>query len=72
MARMHDRVPAILEPADWPAWKGEAETDPAALLRHAAEDVLKLWPVSRAVNNVRNNGAALLEPSPCLPGSMPS
>jgi putative SOS response-associated peptidase YedK len=62
MARVHDRMPAILEPEDWPAWLGEAETDPAALLRPAADDVLKLWPVSQAVNNVRNNGADLLEP----------
>lgn len=27
----------------------------------AADEVLHLWPVGRAVNNVRNNGAALLD-----------
>jgi putative SOS response-associated peptidase YedK len=62
MAALHDRMPAILEPADWPAWLGEAEGDPVALLRPAAENVLRVWPISRAVNNVRNNGADLLEP----------
>ena len=62
MAMLHDRMPAILEPADWPGWLGEVEGDPVALLRPAADDVLKLWPVSRAVNDVRNNGADLLEP----------
>jgi putative SOS response-associated peptidase YedK len=31
------------------------------LLRPAAEGVVRVWPVSRAVNSVRNNGAALLE-----------
>src|ERR1035437_1670986 len=36
MARVHDRMPAILEPGDWPAWLGEAEADPATLLRPAA------------------------------------
>ena len=30
-------------------------------MRPAADDVLRLWPVSRAVNNVRNNGAELLD-----------
>jgi putative SOS response-associated peptidase YedK len=34
---LHDRMPAILEPEDWPAWLGEAEAeaDPVALLRPA-------------------------------------
>jgi len=61
MARLHDRMPVILEPADWPAWLGEVEADPAALLRPAAAGVVRLWPVSRAVNSARNNGAALLD-----------
>jgi putative SOS response-associated peptidase YedK len=62
MADTHDRMPAILEQADWPVWLGEAGGDPVALLRPAADRVLKLWPVSRAVNSVRNNGRELLEP----------
>ena len=61
MAGLHDRMPVVLEEADWPAWLGEAEGDAASLMRPAAEDVLHMWPVSRAVNNVRNNGAALLD-----------
>jgi putative SOS response-associated peptidase YedK len=39
---------------------GEQEGDSKVLLRPAADDVLRLWPVSRAVNSVRNNGAELL------------
>ncbi len=62
MAPIHDRMPVILEPSDWPAWLGEAEGDPAALLRPAADDVLRVWPVARAVNSPRNNGADLLAP----------
>lgn len=31
MAPITCRMPVILEPADWPAWLGEAEGDPAAL-----------------------------------------
>ncbi len=54
-------MPVILEPADWPASLGETTDDAAALLRPAADDVLRLWPVSRSVNSVRNNGAELLD-----------
>jgi len=62
MAQIHERMPVVLEPRDWPAWLGETEGDPAALLRPSADDVLKVWAVGREVNSVRNNGAELLEP----------
>jgi putative SOS response-associated peptidase YedK len=62
MSQIHTRMPVILERADWPAWLGETEVTHADLLRPAAEDVLRIWRVSRAVNNVRNNEPALLEP----------
>ncbi len=61
MVRLHDRMPVILEAADWPAWLGEDGGDHLTLLRPAAVGVVRLWPVSRAVNSVRNNGAALLD-----------
>jgi len=62
MAGLHTRMPVILEEEDWRTWLGEVPRDPLALLRPAAEGVLRVWPVSQAVGNVRNNGAALLEP----------
>lgn len=31
------------------------------MMRPAADDVLQLWPISRAINNVRNDGAELLD-----------
>jgi putative SOS response-associated peptidase YedK len=61
MRALHERMPVILEPAGWAAWLGEEAGDALALMRPATEDVLHLWPVSRAVNSVRNNGAALLD-----------
>jgi putative SOS response-associated peptidase YedK len=61
MAPIHNRMPVILEEEDWRTWLGEVPRDPLELLRPAAEDVLRLWPVGRAVNNVQNNGAVLLE-----------
>jgi putative SOS response-associated peptidase YedK len=59
MAAIHDRMPVILDPANWHAWlDGE---DANALLRPGPDDLLHLWPVSRAVNSVGNNGIELLD-----------
>ncbi len=62
MAPVHNRMPVVIEAADWPVWLGEAEGDPVALLRPAGEDVLRLWPVGPRVNAPRNNDANLIEP----------
>ena len=35
MARLHDRMPVILEDGDWPVWLGEEVGDHLALLRPA-------------------------------------
>jgi putative SOS response-associated peptidase YedK len=67
MAKLHERMPVILEPADWPTWLGEAEGDPTALLHPAADHVLRLWPVSRRVNTPKNNDAQLLDRVPDAP-----
>lgn len=62
MRVLHHRMPVIIEEPDWPAWLGEGRGDPLALLRPAPKGVLRFWPVSRAVNSARNNGADLLDP----------
>jgi putative SOS response-associated peptidase YedK len=59
---IHERMPVILESSDWPAWLGEVDDDPATLLRPSAAE-LRVWRVGTAVNNVRNDNAALLEPA---------
>jgi putative SOS response-associated peptidase YedK len=64
VARIHDRMPVILDPADWDAWLGE-ETPPAelrSLLHPAPATLLDAYAVSPAVNNVRNEGPELLNP----------
>ncbi|MEJ0015623.1 MAG: SOS response-associated peptidase [Acetobacteraceae bacterium] len=61
IAALHERMPVILEPADWPAWLGDEQGDPAALLHPSAAGTLRSWPVSRRVNTPRNNDADLLE-----------
>ncbi len=72
MAVLHDRMPVILEQDDWGSWLGEdGETDLAGLTRPAAPGAVRLWPVSRRVNSVRNDGPDLLaevaDPGPETP-----
>ena len=61
MRALHERMPVIVEQPDWPVWLGEADGDFVGLLRPAPPGVVRLWPVSRAVNSVRNNGPQLLD-----------
>ena len=49
---IHDRMPVVLDKADIsPLLNGEAGTE---LLRPAAQDRLRMWPVSRRVNKTGN------------------
>ena len=74
MRTLHERMPVILEPETWEAWLHDG--DPASLMRPASDDLLRMWPVSRAVNSVRNNGRDLLDPiedpHASLPGENPA
>lgn len=65
LARVHDRMPAVVEPEEWPDWLGEssdADVDERVLdvLVPAAEDVLTMIDVGSEVNSVRNNGPHLI------------
>ncbi len=62
MAELHDRIPVILAKEDWAKWLGEepaAEEELLALLQPCPDDALKIWPVDKAVGNVKNNGPQL-------------
>ena len=61
MVPIHDRMPVALEPAGWPVWAGEPDGDPAALLRPAADGLLRAWHISTGVNAPRNNTPDLLD-----------
>lgn len=62
MSALHERMPVILERADWPVWMAEAPGDPVSLLRPLPGGILNIWPVDRRVGNVRNDGPELLAP----------
>jgi putative SOS response-associated peptidase YedK len=69
MAPIHDRMPVVLEEADWAAWLDPA-TDMAAvegLMKPAPDGVLEAYPVSSLVNKVTNDGPQLLERLPDPP-----
>jgi putative SOS response-associated peptidase YedK len=61
---VHDRMPLVLPRERWAEWLDPARDDVAELARPTPPEVveqLELRPVGTAVNNVRNNGAQLLE-----------
>ena len=53
MARIHNRMPVILNQKDWQAWLDEPRTD---LLKPANDDTLQAWRVSPEVNSSRYQG----------------
>jgi putative SOS response-associated peptidase YedK len=79
LGRIHDRMPMVITPDRWTDWLDPADSDPARLrelLAPAVADGLISYPVSRAVNSVRNNGPELIEREPIdasdgPPGSSP-
>jgi putative SOS response-associated peptidase YedK len=65
LGMIHDRMPMIIDPGKWTDWLDPANSDVAdlrALLSPAAACGLTTFPVSTAVNSVRNNGPQLIEP----------
>lgn len=65
MSAIHDRMPVILGSEALDIWMDPEERDRSVLtdlLVPAADDVLVIEPVSTAVNDVRHQGPALIEP----------
>ena len=63
--RIHDRMPMVIDPAQWGDWLDPANNDPARvhpLLLPAAGSGLVSYPVGTDVNYVRNNGPGLIKP----------
>lgn len=71
--RLHDRAPMVVAPEAFDAWLAPVATPAQALWEMvtpatpgagAGPGPITAWPVSTAVNNVRNNGPELIEPLP--------
>ncbi|MEQ8842581.1 MAG: SOS response-associated peptidase [Acidimicrobiales bacterium] len=64
VAAVHDRMPVMLPPERWDAWLDRDNRDIESLqqfLVPAPAQLIRLHPVSTAVNNVRNNGPDLID-----------
>jgi putative SOS response-associated peptidase YedK len=67
LAPLHERMPVILPPADWPVWLGEVEASVdavKALLRPFPGEALRVWPVAARVGKVAENDPGLLARDP--------
>lgn len=73
LGQIHDRMPMLIDRGSWADWLDPASSDASdlrALLAPAAACGLISYPVSLAVNSVRNNGPELIEQAePVSPAS---
>jgi putative SOS response-associated peptidase YedK len=60
VGRIHDRMPAILNPAGYERWLG-LEPDPRDLLVPFPSELMTIRPISRRVNSPDNDDERLLE-----------
>lgn len=66
-APIHNRTPAILDPADYPRWLGEDPAGPDGLhglLRRYPTDRMRAYAIGPRVGNVKNDDRELTKPSP--------
>ncbi|HLH71317.1 MAG TPA: SOS response-associated peptidase [Candidatus Dormibacteraeota bacterium] len=61
---IHDRMPVILPPTSWARWldSGTGADEVADLLMPCPDEWLSTRPISSLVNDVANDGPALIEP----------
>jgi putative SOS response-associated peptidase YedK len=70
MTPIHDRMPVMIPEDAWDRWLDPSRTEGSALaelkglLVPSDEDWLEIYPVSRLVSNVRNDGPELVERIP--------
>jgi putative SOS response-associated peptidase YedK len=62
MAEIHDRMPVILDPADYDRWLDPGASGAEELLRPCPAEWLEAVPVSTRVNNPANDDESVLEP----------
>lgn len=62
-ALVHDRMPVMLAPEEWPKWFGTPD-DRLKLLRPFPAEDMTMWRVGNAVSNVKNERPDLADPIP--------
>lgn len=61
IAKLHDRMPVILQPADYARWLDPDEPQPEALVQPFDGALMTWHPVSMRVNSVRHDDASCIE-----------
>lgn len=59
---IHDRIPVILDPADYDKWLDPEIPGARSLLQPCPNGWLKAYPVSRRVNRPQNDDPKCIEP----------
>lgn len=75
IARIHDRMPVVIEPEDFSRWLDCRSQEPRQiedLLKPADPDFFEAIPVSNKVNAVRNTGPDIQEPVAAKPAASPA
>ena len=65
VGRIHDRMPMAIAPGSWAEWLDSRNHDGdqlRGLMAPPVDGSLHMYAISKAVNNVKNNGPELLEP----------
>ncbi|MEU6737945.1 SOS response-associated peptidase [Streptosporangium sandarakinum] len=62
LGAIHDRMPMLIQRDRWADWLDPGTADAREFLVPARSAGLSAYPVSTAVNSVRNNGPELIEP----------
>jgi putative SOS response-associated peptidase YedK len=74
MTPIHDRMPVVVPPDSWARWLDPTPAEPGelrALLEPTDDVALAAYAVPLLVNNVRNDGPALIEPLAAAPAPLP-
>jgi putative SOS response-associated peptidase YedK len=67
LAAIHDRMPVVIDPSAYSAWLDPTKPVPPGPDARLPVELLAAYPISTAVNSVRNNGPELLAPIPPEP-----
>jgi putative SOS response-associated peptidase YedK len=63
MVELHNRMPVILDPECFNWWMTGSSDEVGQLLVTCPSEELEAYPISRQVNNPRNEGPELLRPA---------
>ena len=68
VGRIHDRMPMAVTPDNWDQWLDPRLDDVDTIQTlMAPPTALEVYAISKAVNDVKNNGPELLQPVPAEP-----